>query len=115
MITIDLSAQVVLLNGKRPTVRLPTGEEVEAPDESYGQAVAEHVLARSAKGPAMKFMAWARTLHANEVLTLDKTDLEVFRKAIEDSEVLTNLVKGPVLEKLLDAQSPKLAAESEAA
>lgn len=93
MTKIDLNKPVKYLDGTEPT-----------PPETLGQAVAGHVLARSNKGPAMKFMAWARTLYENKPLELDKTDFEVFQKAVEDSEILLNFVKAPILEILIDAK-----------
>lgn len=74
-------------------------------DETLGQIVANNVLMRSAKGPALKYMSWARTLYDNKPLSLDKTDLEAFQKVIEENEVITNFVKGPVLEILFAARS----------
>lgn len=104
MKTIDLSTQIVLLDGTLPKHINPATRELEeAPPESYGQAIANYVLARSTKGPAMKFMSWANTLQANKPISLDKTDFELFRKTVEETEVLFNFVKAFVLEVCIDA------------
>lgn len=97
MITIDLSTTIVDLAGTEIT-----------PRESYGQAVANFVLARSSKGPAMKFMEWARKLYANEPLSLDGNDYVTFHDAVRDSEILTNFVKGPVLAALINAKAKEV-------
>lgn len=105
MTAINLSEQIRTLDGKLPQVLVNpnTGETKDAPPESLGQAVAEHVLMRANTGPAMKFMAWARKLYANEVLDLDNTDFDLFQKTVDESK-LFNFVKGRVLEVLFEAK-----------
>ena len=70
--------------------------------ETYGQAIANYVLARAVRGPAAKFMVWAFSLHNNQPLELDDPDYRLFRETVETNEVIFTYIKAHVLQ-VIDA------------
>jgi hypothetical protein len=84
---IDLNKSLLDLDGK------------EIADSNIGKIVAQ-MLVQSTKGDALKFWDWALKLNKGEAIDLDKSDQEVFKNFIKDSEHLTILSKAQILELL---------------
>ena len=71
----------------------------ELPEANAGKLVAK-LLAESNKGDALKMFAWAKELHAENVLNLDPSDIKVLSDFILTTENLTNLAKAQIVEIL---------------
>lgn len=84
---IDLNAPIIDLDGS------------EIKDSNMGKIVAQMLITET-KGDALKFWDWAQKLYKGEVLDLDKSDQEVFKNFIKDSEKIPIITKAQILDKL---------------
>lgn len=84
---IDLNAFIIDLDGS------------EIKDSNMGKIVAQMLITET-KGDALKFWDWAQKLYKGEVLDLDKSDQEVFKNFIKDSEKIPIITKAQILDKL---------------
>lgn len=84
---IDLNSALVDLDGK------------EIADSNMGKILAQLLISET-KGDALKFWDWAMKLHKGEVLDLDKSDQEVFKTFVKETEKLPIITKAQILEKL---------------
>lgn len=71
------------------------GKEIE--NANIGKIVAQ-TLVQTSKGDALKVWHIASKLHKGEELDLDKSDIEMLKSAIRDSETLTILTKAQALD-----------------
>jgi len=67
------------------------------------EAKANHILANllvsQTKGDAIKLYTWGLELYKTGELNLDKSDAQVLENIIKESETLTVLAKGQILEQ----------------
>ena len=84
---INLNSALVDLDGK------------EIADSNMGKILAQLLISET-KGDALKFWDWAMKLHKGEVLDLDKSDQEVFKTFVKETEKLPIITKAQILEKL---------------
>lgn len=84
---IDLNAPIIDLDGSN------------IQDSNMGKIVAQMLITET-KGDALKFWDWAQKLYKGEVLDLDKSDQEVFKNFIKDSEKIPIITKAQILDKL---------------
>lgn len=71
----------------------------EIADSNMGKILAQLLISET-KGDALKFWDWAMKLHKGEVLDLDKSDQEVFKNFLKETEKLPIITKAQILEKL---------------
>lgn len=71
----------------------------EIADSNMGKILAQLLISET-KGDALKFWDWAMKLHKGEVLDLDKSDQEVFKNFVKETEKLPIITKAQILEKL---------------
>jgi hypothetical protein len=71
------------------------GKEIEG--AVIGKVIAQ-VLVQNTKGDALKLWHIANKLHNGEELDLDKSDEEMLKNIIKESETLTILTKAQALE-----------------
>ena len=84
---IDLNAPIIDLDGSN------------IQDSNMGKIVAQMLITET-KGDALKFWDWAQKLYKGEVLDIDKSDQEVFKNFIKDSEKIPIITKAQILDKL---------------
>ena len=71
----------------------------EIADSNMGKILAQLLISET-KGDALKFWDWAMKLHKGEILDLDKSDQEVFKNFVKETEKLPIITKAQILEKL---------------
>jgi len=71
------------------------GKEIE--NANAGKLLA-NTLVQQAKGDALKFWEWALALNKGEIIDLDTSDQTTIKSFIKDSESLSVLAKGQLLE-----------------
>jgi len=110
-VSISLAAPILDFEGKPLVVQplpnglAPAGKTIGQPtNETYGQVIATNVLWQAAKGDALKLSGWARTLYDNKPITIDSADFETLYQLVEKSEVITNYIKGYVLNEMIEAK-----------
>ena len=64
-----------------------------------GKIVAQMLISET-KGDALKFWDWAQKLYKGEILDLDKSDQEVFKNFIKDTEKIPVITKAQILDRL---------------
>lgn len=74
------------------------GKQIE--NETIGKNIARALMA-SNEGDALKQLDWSLKLYNGETIDLDTSDQETMKKAIQDSKMITNLVKGQALQLLV--------------
>ena len=84
---IDLNALIIDLDG------------TEINDSNMGKIVAQMLITET-KGDALKFWDWAQKLYKGEILDLDKSDQEVFKNFIKETEKIPVITKAQILDKL---------------
>ena len=84
---IDLNAPIIDLDG------------TEIKDSNMGKIVAQMLISET-KGDALKFWDWAQKLYKGEILDLDKSDQEVFKNFIKDTEKIPVITKAQILDRL---------------
>ena len=84
---IDLNAPIIDLDG------------TEINDSNMGKIVAQMLITET-KGDALKFWDWAQKLYKGEILDLDKSDQEVFKNFIKETEKIPVITKAQILDKL---------------
>lgn len=94
MFHIDLSAKITDIKGKEY-------------DETYGEAIADIVLARAGDGPVMTMMKWAVELNANRQIAINQRDREMIRGLVESNKMLCNYIKFYVMNVLDEAIDTK--------
>lgn len=75
------------------------GKEVE--NANAGKLIA-NLLSNSNEGNAVKLIGWALSLHAGEPIDIDKADYDLFKKIVNESKVISNLVKAQVVNSIGD-------------
>ena len=68
--------------------------------DSNMRKILAQLLISETKGDALKFWDWAMKLHKGEILDLDKSDQEVFKNFVKETEKLPIITKAQILEKL---------------
>lgn len=96
---IETKGIVKQLNGK-PFYNSTEGQEVL----TFGEAIAEMLATAEEKG-AMKLYILATKFLQNDVVEVDKADLELVKKVVEASKRYFPVVKGQVLVFLDDVKS----------
>ena len=84
---IDLNAPIIDLDG------------TEINDSNMGKIVAQMLITET-KGDALKYWDWAQKLYKGEILDLDKSDQEVFKNFIKETEKIPVITKAQILDKL---------------
>lgn len=79
------------------------GTEVEG--DTMNKHIANFLKAENTN--TMKFMDWAFTLWKGNVLEIDKTDMELLKRTITDTQKITNIAKYAVIEKINKAMEEK--------
>lgn len=64
---------------------------------NLGKALASHLINQT-KGEAFKLFDWAKSLHKDGIIDLDRSDSKALREIIEKLDTLTVLFKAQLLE-----------------
>ncbi len=94
MYEVDLSKKIVDIKG------------TEYP-ETYGEVIADLVLARATEGPVVTMMKWAVELNANRPISINQRDREMIRGMIESNKLVCNYIKLYVMNILDDLQDTR--------
>lgn len=74
------------------------------PGKTVGQFLAESIVSQ-AKGDVIKLYGWGIKLAANEPLELDESDRQMLKDVVTNSEAMTILLKGPVIQAIAKLSS----------
>lgn len=98
---IDLNKPLKALNGE--IIKNDKDEPV-----MIGQTIAG-VMVMQTKGDILKYFGWATQLYQGKAVEMDKSDINVLRGFIENSDNMTILLKAQALEIIEKAEKLKAA------
>ncbi len=86
------------------TLKYLSGEELKDEDNTVVTVgkILSNILLADKSGGKMKLYHLAQKFYSEKEVELDKSDLELVKKAVENSQGLSNLLTGQILEKLID-------------
>lgn len=88
------------INFNSPVIGLDGAALNDANGEVLLGKILAPVIAGQNKGDSLKLLSWAMTIYKNDVLALDKSDINVLKELINTDSQMTILVKAQLLEIL---------------